>query len=62
MPSPDEWWIFQMHPLFGLDQWVNHFHPQGYSLPVGEMEAHGLDVHQVLFQHILTVMLEVSLS
>lgn len=38
------------------------FTPQGYSLPVGEMEAHGLDVHQVLFQHILTVMLEVSLS
>lgn len=26
------------------------------------MEVHGLDVHQVLFQHIVTIMLEVFLS
>lgn len=36
--------------------------PPGLQFACGWMEVHGLDVHQVLFQHIVTIMLEVSLS
>lgn len=57
-PSPHTRPVSYPHPGLGLGLWVSPGRPQGCSLPGGKMEARGLNVHQVLFQHALLVILE----